>query len=133
MWYRTSWAYTKTETRSRGTNTPRFVLLEGRLGPKLTRGDGGGPGEPVVSRVVGVVQPELIFGTRQTLTELDHVSNVSGGDRGIGRRDAMGREVVQAVHPILIQVTRNLNGKICSQTALQKKENNTIILLLSNA
>ena len=35
-------------------------------------------------RVVRVVQPEIVLRTGQNLTELDHVPNVSGGDRGVG-------------------------------------------------
>lgn len=44
---------------------------------RLTRSDGGSPCEPVVQGAVGVVQPELIFGARQTLAELYHVADLS--------------------------------------------------------
>jgi hypothetical protein len=55
-----------------------------QVGPELTCSNGGGPGEPVVPRVVGVVQPEIVLRTGQNLTELDHVPDVSGCDRGVG-------------------------------------------------
>lgn len=102
----------------------RYRSARGHVGPEPTCGNGGGPGEQVVPRVVGVVQPEMVLGAGQNLTELDHVPDVSGGDRGIRCWNAMGRGVIQAVDSIQVQVqvSWNLDGQIGRHAGLEKKE-----------
>nr|CAD7392126.1 unnamed protein product [Timema cristinae] len=59
----------------------------------------GCPCQPVVKAAVGVVQPELVLGPRESPREFDHVPDVLGGEGSVGGGRTMGRCVVQTLVP----------------------------------
>ena len=79
----------------------------------LTSRDGRRPGQPVVKRIIAVVEPVLVSRAGQPVAELDDVADLRGRDRLVGRWVADRRCVVKPVAgAILVQVARNLDRQV---------------------
>jgi len=60
------------------------------------------PGEQLLMRGIGVVQPKVVLRAGQSSGELDVLANLAGRDRGVRLRKAKGRTVVDPVEGIVV-------------------------------
>lgn len=72
-------------------------------------------------RCVGVVQPKVVPGARQTVRKLNLVADIFGRDRRVRCGISIRRIVVQAVEGIVLaQISRYLNYQIGALACLQQ-------------
>lgn len=93
-----------------------------RWSPIFTCRNRHAPRQPVAVRLIRVVEPEVVVGSRKSVRELNRIPDLARWYRRVGRRRAIRRIVYQPIEAVLLFIdVGNFYHEVGTKAILQKK------------